>query len=100
MADEALGISFASYASVALANARTYWRAQQLADQLAGALSPQGVIEQAKGIIIAYVGSAGRVGALISGRPPPTRPASPRAARRTPPSPGTSPAGTARPAGR
>ena len=55
-ADEALGAVFASYASVALANARVYWRTQRLAGQLAEALSTRGVIEQAKGIIIARQG--------------------------------------------
>jgi GAF domain-containing protein len=38
-ADEALAMTFASYASVALANARVYWRTQRLADQLEEALS-------------------------------------------------------------
>ena len=55
-ADEVLGASFASYASVALANARMYWRAQRLAAQLEEAMSSRGVIEQAKGIIIARQG--------------------------------------------
>jgi GAF domain-containing protein len=55
-ADEALAMTFASYASVALANARVYWRTQRLADQLEQALSTRGVIEQAKGIIIAEQG--------------------------------------------
>src|SRR5204862_3119905 len=54
--DEALGASFASYASVALANARVYWRTQRLAAQLEEALSTRGVIEQAKGILIARQG--------------------------------------------
>ena len=55
-ADEALARTFASYASVALANARVYWRTQRLADQLEEALSTRGIIEQAKGIIIAEQG--------------------------------------------
>ena len=55
-ADETLGAVFASYASVALANARVYWRTQRLAGQLEEALSTRGVIEQAKGIIIARQG--------------------------------------------
>jgi GAF domain-containing protein len=55
-ADEALAAPFASHASVALANARVYWRTQRLADQLQEALSTRGVIEQAKGIIIAQQG--------------------------------------------
>jgi GAF domain-containing protein len=55
-ADEALAASFASHASVALANARVYWRAQRLAGQLEEAMSTRGVIEQAKGILIARQG--------------------------------------------
>jgi GAF domain-containing protein len=55
-ADEALGTTFASYASVTMANARVYWRTQRLAGQLQEALSTRGVIEQAKGIVIAMQG--------------------------------------------
>lgn len=55
-ADEVSGAAFASYASVALANARVYWRAHRLAGQLEEALSTRGVIEQAKGILIAEQG--------------------------------------------
>lgn len=55
-ADEVMGASFASYASVALVNARVYWRTQRLATQLEEALSTRGVIEQAKGIIITRQG--------------------------------------------
>ena len=55
-ADEALGTTFASYASVAVANARVYWRTQRLAGQLQEALSTRGVIEQAKGIVMARQG--------------------------------------------
>jgi GAF domain-containing protein len=55
-ADEATGALFGSYASVALANARVYWRAQTLAGQLEEALSTRGVIEQAKGILVAEQG--------------------------------------------
>ena len=54
--DEVMGLAFASYASVALANARIYWRTQRLAGQLEEALSTRGVIEQAKGILIAEQG--------------------------------------------
>ncbi len=52
-ADEVTGRAFASLASVALANARGYWRVQALAGQLREALSTRGVIEQAKGILMA-----------------------------------------------
>jgi GAF domain-containing protein len=54
--DEVLATSFASHASVALANARMYWRAQRLAGQLEEALATRGVIEQAKGILMAKRG--------------------------------------------
>jgi GAF domain-containing protein len=55
-ADEHTGALFASYASVALANARVFWRTQTLAGQLQEALSTRGVIEQAKGILVAQQG--------------------------------------------
>ncbi len=55
-ADEVKGAAFATHASVALANARIYWRTQRLASQLEEALSTRGVIEQAKGILIAEQG--------------------------------------------
>jgi GAF domain-containing protein len=55
-ADEVIGMAFAAHASVALANARVYWRAQNLASQLEDALSTRGVIEQAKGVLIAEQG--------------------------------------------
>jgi GAF domain-containing protein len=52
-ADERLAATLGSAASVALANARTYWKAAQLADQLQQALTNQGVVEQATGILMA-----------------------------------------------
>jgi GAF domain-containing protein len=55
-ADEVLAASFASYASVALANARDYWRTQRLAGQLEEAMATRGVIEQAKGVLMASQG--------------------------------------------
>ena len=54
--DEQLAAMLGSCASVALANARTYWRAARLADQLREALATRGVIEQATGILIALRG--------------------------------------------
>jgi|SRR6185437_1144805 GAF domain-containing protein len=53
VADERLATTLGSCASVALSNARTYWRAARLADQLQQALSMRGIIDQATGIIIA-----------------------------------------------
>lgn len=52
-ADERLAAKLGSCASVALANARSYWRAARLADQLQQALSTHGVVNQAAGILIA-----------------------------------------------
>jgi GAF domain-containing protein len=54
--DETTGTAIASYAAVALANAREFWRIQALAGQLQEALSTRGVIEQAKGILISEQG--------------------------------------------
>jgi len=52
-ADDRLATMLGSCASVALANARTYWRAARLADQLQQALASRGITEQATGILIA-----------------------------------------------
>ena len=66
-ADERLAAKLGSFASVALANARTYWRATRLADQLQQALSTGGVIDQATGILMAQRGcSAGRAFHLLA----------------------------------
>lgn len=51
--DDRLATILGSCASVALANARIYWRAARLADQLQQALSTRGIIEQATGVLIA-----------------------------------------------
>jgi GAF domain-containing protein len=55
-ADERLATTLGSCASVALANARIYWHAARLADQLQQSLTTRGVIEQATGILIAQRG--------------------------------------------
>lgn len=68
-ADETMISSFASYASVALANARDYWRTQRLAGQLEEAMATRGVIEQAKGVLMASRGcSADQAFQLLVGR--------------------------------
>ena len=54
--DERLATTLGSAASVALANARTFWKAAQLADQLQQALTSRGVTEQATGILMARHG--------------------------------------------
>ena len=51
--DDELPEAFAAHASVLLSNADAYWSAQELTAQLEAALESRGVIEQAKGIIIA-----------------------------------------------
>lgn len=51
--DERLAATLGSCASVALANARGYWRVARLADQLEQALATRGVVEQATGILMA-----------------------------------------------
>ena len=52
-ADQRLAASLGSCASVAVANARGYWRAARLAEQLEQALVTRGAVDQATGIIIA-----------------------------------------------
>lgn len=51
--DERLAAALGSCASVALADARAYWRTARLADQLERAVSRRGVIGQATGILAA-----------------------------------------------
>jgi GAF domain-containing protein len=48
--------SFAQQAAIVVANARAYWGAKELADQLQNALESRAVIEQAKGILMAREG--------------------------------------------
>lgn len=48
--------SFAHQAAVVVANARAYWGAKELADQLQHAIESRAVIEQAKGILMAREG--------------------------------------------
>lgn len=55
-ADERLAATLGSAASVALANARTYWKAAQLADQLQQAVAHRRVVEQATGILMSQHG--------------------------------------------
>ena len=54
--DERTGAVFAAHAAVALANARSYWRNEELRHNLELALETRGVIDQAKGILIAREG--------------------------------------------
>jgi GAF domain-containing protein len=50
--DEEIGAVMALHASVTLANARAYWRTDELRRNLEEALSTRGVIDQAKGIFM------------------------------------------------
>ena len=59
-ADEHLAVLAGSSAAVALANARTHWRAARLADELQQALATRGVTEQAAGILVAQHGCSAR----------------------------------------
>jgi GAF domain-containing protein len=52
-ADERLAVSLGSCASVAIANARGYWRVARRASQLEQALASRGAVDQAAGILIA-----------------------------------------------
>jgi len=54
--DERLALNLGTCAAIALANARTYWRAALLADQLQQALATRGIIDQATGVLIAQRG--------------------------------------------
>jgi transcriptional regulator with GAF, ATPase, and Fis domain len=54
--DERMGSVFANHASVTLANARSYWRNEDLRRNLESALETRGVIDQAKGILMAREG--------------------------------------------
>jgi GAF domain-containing protein len=52
-ADELLAATLGSCASVAVANARAFWRVARLAEQLQEALTTHGVVDQATGILVA-----------------------------------------------
>lgn len=51
--DEALGLELASAAAAVLSNARAYWGAVGLSEQLSEAMRSRAVIEQAKGMLMA-----------------------------------------------
>ena len=54
--DERMGTAFATHASVTLANARAYWANEELRRNLEIALETRGVIDLAKGILVAREG--------------------------------------------
>jgi GAF domain-containing protein len=53
---ERAGAVFAQHASITLANARAYWRTEEIRHHLEEALATRGVIDQAKGILMAREG--------------------------------------------
>jgi GAF domain-containing protein len=53
---ERTGTVFATHASITLANARAYWRTEELRHHLEEALTTRGVIDQAKGVLMAGEG--------------------------------------------
>jgi GAF domain-containing protein len=55
--DERIGQAFATHASITLNHARGYWRKEKARRSLERALSSRGVIDQAKGIIMARTGA-------------------------------------------
>ena len=50
--DETLGTAFAAQAGIVIANARAYWDARALGEQLSQALESRAVIERAKGLLM------------------------------------------------
>lgn len=50
--DETLGTAFAAQAAIVIGNARAYWDAHVLAEQLSQALESRAAIEQAKGLLM------------------------------------------------
>jgi GAF domain-containing protein len=54
--DERVGGVFAAHAAVTLANARAFWRTEEVRRNLEMALETRGVIDQAKGVLIAREG--------------------------------------------
>jgi GAF domain-containing protein len=54
--DERVGLSFASQAAFLLANARAYWEARSLTENLQRAMESRSSIEQARGIIMSTMG--------------------------------------------
>jgi GAF domain-containing protein len=50
--DVEVGLQFAAYAAIVLANSQAYWDAQQLGQDMAEAMKSRATIEQAKGILM------------------------------------------------
>jgi GAF domain-containing protein len=54
--DVEVGIAFATQAAILLANSQAYWDAQQLSENMGGAMQSRAIIEQAKGILMGAQG--------------------------------------------
>jgi GAF domain-containing protein len=55
--DERIGQAFATHASITLTHARGYWRKEKARRSLERALTSRGVIDQAKGVLMARTGA-------------------------------------------
>jgi len=55
-ADERIGLAFATHASLTLSHAQGYWRQEKARQNLEIALTTRGIIDQAKGILMARTG--------------------------------------------
>ena len=55
-AEERIGLAFATHASITLSHAQGYWRQEQARQNLEIALTTRGVIDQAKGVLMARTG--------------------------------------------
>ena len=56
LAEERIGLAFATHASLTLSHAQGYWRQEQARQNLEIALTTRGVIDQAKGVLMARTG--------------------------------------------
>ena len=56
LAEERIGLAFATHASLTLSHAQGYWRQEQARQNLGIALTTRGVIDQAKGVLMARTG--------------------------------------------
>ena len=59
--EERIGLAFATHASITLSHAQGYWRQEQARQNLEIALTTRGVIDQAKGVLMARTGQSADV---------------------------------------
>lgn len=55
-AEERIGLAFATHASITLSHAQGFWRQEQARQNLEIALTTRGIIDQAKGVLMARTG--------------------------------------------